>query len=235
MPTRSTSVVLTLVFCFSTLVTAVSTAQQPAAPQQPTAPPSTAPAPKPGGTPAPVQPPVAGQPPATKTPDGGVPLPPGYLIGTEDTLSINFWREKEMSADVVVRPDGKISLPLLNDVQAAGLTPDQLREQLVKAAAKFVADANATVVVKEIRSRNVYITGQVTKGGAFPLIGDMTVLQLIALAGGLLEYADSKNIVLTRNENGTPKYYKFNYKDVMKGKNVQQNLVLKPGDTVIVP
>jgi polysaccharide biosynthesis/export protein len=235
MTIRSTSVVLTLVFCSSTLATAISAAQQPAAPQQPTAPPSTAPAPKPGGTPAPVQPPAAGQPPATKPSDGGVPLPPGYVIGTEDTLSINFWREKEMSADVVVRPDGKISLPLLNDIQAAGLTPDQLREQLVKAATKFVADANATVVVKEIRSRNVYITGMVTKGGAFPLIGDMTVLQLIALAGGLLEYADSKNIVLTRNENGTPKYYKFNYKDVMKGKNVQQNLILKPGDTVIVP
>jgi polysaccharide export outer membrane protein len=140
-----------------------------------------------------------------------------------------------MSADVVVRPDGKISLPLLNDIQAAGLTPDQLREQLVKAATRFVADANATVVVKEIKSRNAYITGQVTKPGAYPILGQMTVLQLIAMAGGLLEYADSKNIVVMQNEGGTPKYSKFNYKDVTKGKNTQQNLVLKPGDTVIVP
>jgi polysaccharide biosynthesis/export protein len=243
MTIRSTSVLLTLVLCFYTVAAPAAQqtpAQQPTAPP-PTAPPATSPAPqppapKPGTPPATVQPPTAGQqPPATKTADGGVPLPPGYVIGTEDALSINFWREKEMSADVVVRPDGKISLPLLNDIQAAGLTPDQLREQLVKAATKFVADANATVVVKEIKSRNVYITGQVTKGGSFALTGDMTILQLIALAGGLLEYADSKNIVLTRNENGAPKYYKFNYKDVMKGKNVQQNLVLKPGDTVIVP
>jgi polysaccharide export outer membrane protein len=150
-------------------------------------------------------------------------------------LIVNFWREKEMSAEVVVRPDGKISLPLLNDIQAKGLTPDQLREQLVKSATRFVADANATVVVKEIKSRNVFITGQVTKGGTYPLSGELTILQLIALAGGLLEYADQKNIVLMRQENGGTKYYKFNYKEVVKQKNVQQNLVLKPGDTVIVP
>jgi polysaccharide export outer membrane protein len=233
MKTRCASVLLTIVLV--TLAAAgTPAAQQVPAPQPPATPPA---APRPGTPPATGKPPVQApaQPSTAKSTDGGVPLPPGYVIGTEDTLSINFWREKEMSADVVVRPDGKISLPLLNDIQAAGLTPDQLREQLVKAATKFVADANATVVVKEIRSRNVFITGQVTKGGTFALTGEMTILQLIALAGGLLEYADSKNIVLTRNENGAPKYYKFNYKDVMKGKNVQQNLVLKPGDTVIVP
>ena len=117
-------------------------------------------------------------------------------------LSIVFWRDKDMSADVVVRPDGKISLPLLNDVQAAGLTPDQLRDQLTKAAAKFVEEPNATVVVKEIHSRKVFITGNVAKAGTYPLTGDMTVLQLIAVAGGLLEYADSKNIVVMRTEDG---------------------------------
>jgi polysaccharide export outer membrane protein len=158
-----------------------------------------------------------------------------YVIGPEDVLDIAVWDNTELTRSVPVRPDGKISLPLLNDIQAAGLTPDQLREQLVKAATKFVADANATVVVKEIKSRNVYITGQVTKPGAYPIIGQMNVLQLIAMAGGLIEYADSKNIVVMRNENGAPKYTKFNYKDVMKGKNTEQNLVLKPGDTVIVP
>ena len=231
MMTRYTSVFATIVFCTLTAVERPA-AQQAPAPQLPATPPATA---RPSGPTAPAQPPATSAPAATRPTDGGVPLPAGYVIGTEDSLSINFWREKEMSAEVVVRPDGKISLPLLNDIQAAGLTPDQLREQLVKAATKFVAVANATVVVKEIKSRNVYITGQVTKPGAYPIIGQMNVLQLIAMAGGLIEYADSKNIVVMRNENGAPKYTKFNYKDVMKGKNTEQNLVLKPGDTVIVP
>ncbi len=236
MMTRYASVFATIVFCTLTAVERPAAQQapapQPPAPQPPATPPATA---RPSGPTAPAQPPATAAPAASKPTDGGVPLPAGYVIGTEDTLIVNFWREKEMSAEVVVRPDGKISLPLLNDIQAAGLTPDQLREQLVKAAAKFVADANATVVVKEIKSRNVYITGQVTKPGAYPIIGQMNVLQLIAMAGGLVEYADSKNIVVMRNENGAPKYTKFNYKDVMKGKNTDQNLVLKPGDTVIVP
>jgi polysaccharide export outer membrane protein len=227
--------VLTVALCG--LVVASAAAQTPPAPQTPAPqPPQTArPAP---ATPAPVQQPPAPAPTAG-APDAqaaaGVPLPPGYIIGVQDVLNVNFWREKEMSGDVVVRPDGKISLPLLNDIQAAGLTPDQLREQLVKAATKFVADANATVVVREIHSRNVYITGQVAKPSTYSLTGDMNVLQLIALAGGLLEYADSKNIVIMRQENGKTQYYKFNYKDVVKQKDVKQNLVLKPGDTVIVP
>src|SRR6476469_9776300 len=231
MMTRYSSVFATIVFCILTSVERPA-AQQTPAPQPPATPPATA---------RPAQPPSTAQPPATsptaapKSTDGGVSLPAGYIIGTEDSLSINFWREKEMSADVVVRPDGKISLPLLNDIQAAGLTPDQLREQLVKAATKFVADANATVVVKDIKSRNVYTTGQVAKPSTYPLNGDMNVLQLIALAGGLLEYADSKNIVIMRQEHGTTQYYKFNYKDVVKQKDVKQNVVLKPGDTIIVP
>ena len=187
---------------------------------------------------------AAQQPPAT--PNGvsspsapapaGVTLPSGYVIGSDDVLTIVFWRDKEMSADVVVRPDGLISLPLLNDVKAAGLTPDQLRSDLEKASAKFIkGEPSVTVVVKTINSRKVYITGNVIKGGEFPLNGNMTVLQLIALAGGLQEYADSKNIVVTRRENGKDSYFKFNYKDVMKQKHVEQNIALKPGDTVIVP
>jgi polysaccharide export outer membrane protein len=162
-------------------------------------------------------------------------LPAGYVIGPEDVLSIVFWRDKEMSADVVVRPDGKISLPLLNDVGAAGYTPEELRAQLVKAASKFLEDPNATVVVKEINSRKVFVTGQVGKAGSYPLIGEMNVLQMIAHVGGLLEYADAKNIVVVRTENGQERRFKFNYKDVVKGKNVAQNIVLKPGDTIIVP
>jgi polysaccharide biosynthesis/export protein len=187
--------------------------------------------------PAGAQQPAAAQPAGASVASGGtsVVLPPGYVIGAEDVLSIVFWRDKDMSADVVVRPDGKISLPLLNDVDAAGLTPDQLRGQLVKAASKFVEDPNATVVVKEIHSRKVFITGNVAKAGTYPLMGDMNVLQLIALAGGLAEYADSKNIMVMRNEGGRQESFKFNYKDVTKQKHVEQNIVLKPGDTVIVP
>ena len=165
----------------------------------------------------------------------GVSLPSGYVIGAEDVLSIVFWQDKDMSADVVVRPDGKISLPLLNDMQAAGFTPDELRANIIKTAAKFVQEPNTTVVVKEIHSRKVYITGMVVKGGTFPLSGAMTVMQAIALAGGLQEYADSKNIVIIRKEKGQERYFKFNYKDVLKQKNVEQNILLKPGDTVVVP
>jgi polysaccharide biosynthesis/export protein len=120
-------------------------------------------------------------------------------------------------------------------MQAAGFTPDELRANIIKAATKFVQEPNTTVVVKEIHSRKVYVTGMVVKGGTFPLSGDMTVMQAIALAGGLQEYADSKNIVIIRKEKGQERYFKFNYKDVLKQKNVEQNILLKPGDTVVVP
>src|SRR5687768_5792349 len=119
-------------------------------------------------------------------------VPVGYLIGAEDVLIIVFWRDKDMSTEVVVRPDGKISLPLLNDIEAAGFTPDELRARLIKAASKYLEDPNATVVVKEIHSRKVYVSGEVAKPGSYPLIGEMNVLQMIAHVGGLLEYADSK-------------------------------------------
>jgi polysaccharide export outer membrane protein len=150
-------------------------------------------------------------------------------------LTVVFWRDKEMSADVVVRPDGRISLPLLQDVEAAGYSPDELRARLVKLAAKYLEEPNATVVVKEIHSRKVFVTGQVGKPGSYPLIGEMNVLQMIAHVGGLLEYADAKNIVVLRHENGNERRFKFNYKDVVKGKSMDQNIRLKPGDTIIVP
>jgi polysaccharide export outer membrane protein len=173
--------------------------------------------------------------PAAGGASAGATLPTGYVIGPDDVLSIVFWRDKDMSADVVVRPDGRISLPLLNDVQAAGITPEELRVQLEKSAAKYIAEPNATVVVKTINSRKVYITGNVLKPGTYPLNGDMSVLQLIAVAGGLQEYADSKKIVVMRKDEGRDQFFSFNYKDVVKQKNVQQNIALKPGDTVVVP
>lgn len=164
-----------------------------------------------------------------------VKLPPGYTIGADDRLAISFWRDKDLSAEVVVRPDGRISLPLLNDVQAAGLTPDQLRERLTQAAGQFVDDPNATVIVKEIHSRRAFVTGNVEKPGMYPLNGPMTVMQLIASAGGLREFVGGKNIVILRREGDRDVRLAFDYQAVLKGRDLQQNIELRPGDTVIVP
>jgi polysaccharide biosynthesis/export protein len=181
-------------------------------------------------------------PPAQSTNGGGpaaakptTTLPADYVIGPNDLLSVVFWREPEMSGQVRVRPDGRISVPLLNDVPAVGLTPDELRRQLEQAAKKYIADPNATVVVVEINSRSVYVVGQVTTPGVYPLNTPMNVLQAIAAAGGLLEFADGEHIVIERNEPGGKARLRFNYSDVIKGKKAEQNVTLKPGDTVIVP
>ena len=171
---------------------------------------------------------------AAVAPSGLVPTD-DYVIGPDDTLSIVFWRDKDMSADVEVRPDGKISLPVLNEVVAAGLTAEQLRARITEAASKFVTDPTVSVVVRGINSRKVFITGMVAKPGDYSIPGRTTVLQLIAMAGGLHEFADAKSITINRFENGHQVSLRFNYKDVSKGKNLKQNIELKPGDTVIVP
>jgi polysaccharide export outer membrane protein len=159
-----------------------------------------------------------------------------YVIGPDDVLSIVFWKDKDLSAEVIVRPDGKVSLPLLNDIQAQGRTPDELRDALKQAAQAFVEDPNPTVMVKEIKSRRVFITGQVEKPGPYPLTAEITVLQLIAMAGGMREFADGSNITIIRKaENGRAEILPFNYRDVLKRKNLTQNVQLKPGDTVVVP
>ena len=125
---------------------------------------------------------------------------PTIVIGVEDVLSVVFWKEKDLSAEVVVRPDGKISLPMLNDVQAVGLTPEQLADVVAKAAPKYVRDPGATVMVKAIRSRKVYVIGEVAKPGTFPLASEMNVLQAIAEAGGFLEHANKGDVVIVRTE-----------------------------------
>ena len=163
-----------------------------------------------------------------------VTLPTDYVIGVEDVLNVVFWREKDLSAEVVVRPDGKISLPMLNDVPAVGLTPEQLAANVAKAATKYVRDPGATVIVKEVRSRKVYVIGQVTKPGAFVLGSEMNVLQAIAQAGGFLEDAKKGDIVIVRIENGAEKRFKFDYNEVVRGKNTQQNIKLLSGDTILV-
>ena len=186
--------------------------------------------------------PAATQQPAPTPPVGGAPaakaagtsLPRDYVIGPEDSLTVIFWRDKELSSEVIVRPDGKISLPLLNDVQAAGLTPEQLKKSLEEAAAKYVEDPNATVIVREVRSRKVYVVGEVASPGTVVLMSEMNVLQLIAAVGGLLEHADRKNIAIVRQVDGQERRFKFNYSDVVKGKQPQQNILLQPGDMVVV-
>jgi polysaccharide export outer membrane protein len=158
-----------------------------------------------------------------------------YVIGPDDQLSIVFWREKDMTTDVVVRPDGRISLPLLNEVIAGGRTPDQLREAISAAAEKYFEDPTVAVIVKQINSRKVFITGQVEKPGPYLLTGQTTVLQLIAMAGGLTEFAEDKRIVVMRTDAGRPASLAFNYRDVLNRKNLAQNIELRPGDTVVVP
>ena len=162
-------------------------------------------------------------------------VPAEYVIGPEDVLGINFWREAEMTGDVTVRPDGRVTLPLLGEINAAGLTPDALRQRITEAANKLFEDPSVTVTVRQINSRKVYITGNVTTPGAHALTGERTVLQVIALAGGLTEFADRKNISVVRIEGGKQQIFKVNYNEVSKGKHLEQNIVLKPGDTIVVP
>jgi polysaccharide export outer membrane protein len=158
--------------------------------------------------------------------------PPDYVIGADDVLSIVFWKESDISGRVRVRPDGKISLPLLGEVEAAGLTPDTLRQQLETVARPFFADISATVMVNEVNSRRVFVTGAVGRPGAFPLNGRMTVLQALALAGGFTESADKEHVEVLGMDDARPGRLRFNYKTVLDGK--APDVALKPGDTVVV-
>ena len=158
-----------------------------------------------------------------------------YTVGVGDVLNIVFWRNMELSGEVVVRPDGKITVPLVKDVNAVGLTPAQLQTELETAAKRFIQEPDVTVSVRTINSRKVYITGNVVRPAAYPLHGPTTVLQFIAQAGGVLEFAKSDEIVVMRTENGKASSFKFNYGEVKRAKNLAQNIELKPGDTVIVP
>jgi polysaccharide export outer membrane protein len=179
--------------------------------------------------------------PATAThpaPPSGVDVPPGYVIGIQDEFDVIVWKDKDMSAEkVVVRPDGKISLPLVNDVDAVGLTVEQLRSRITEAASKYVTEPEISVVVKGINSRRVSITGQVAKPSQYALLTRMTVVELISMAGGVAEYANKKNIRITRVENGKTVSLPFNYKEFLQGKAkaLAQNIELKPGDIVTVP
>ncbi len=157
-----------------------------------------------------------------------------YVIGADDTLHISVWKEPDLTATLPVRPDGKISLPLLNDVPAAGLTPLQLGASITEKLKKYISDPHVTVVVTAMNSRRIFVTGEVAHTGAMPLLPNMTMLQVLSSAG-FTQFANVKNIYLLRTENGKQVKLPFNYKEVVKGNHPEQNIMLKPGDTVVVP
>ena len=157
-----------------------------------------------------------------------------YLIGPDDTLHVAVWKEPDLTATLPVRPDGKISMPLLNDVQAAGLTPMQLADSLTEKLKKYVTDPRVTVVVTAMNSQRIYVLGEVLHTGAMPLTPDMTVLQALATAG-FTQFANTKGIYVLREQNGKQQKIPVNYKQLIKGNSAAQNIALKPGDTIVVP
>jgi len=173
-------------------------------------------------------------------PGGGAEPPsatndPHYLIGAQDVLDVSVWKEPELSRPVPVRPDGKISLPLLNDVQAAGLTPTQLAAEITTGLNKYMTNPQVTVIVSQINSQRIYILGEVARAGAYVLLPGMTVLQALSNAGGFTPFSNVKNVYLLRQGNGKQQKYFFNYKEVISGKKTEQNIELKAGDTIVVP
>lgn len=159
-----------------------------------------------------------------------------YIIGDTDVLSINVWKEPDVSKTVPVRSDGKISLPLAGEVQASGQTPLQLEKVLAAKLQNFISEPEVTVIVTQINSQKFNILGMVNKAGTFPLTSSLTVLDAIALSGGFRDFAKQKSIyILRKNPNGEESRLPFNYKEVIKGKNMQQNIKVQPGDTIVVP
>jgi len=158
-----------------------------------------------------------------------------YKIGPQDLLRIDVWKEPDISRSIPVRPDGKISLPLLNDIQAAGLTSMELAGVIREGLTKYITSPQVTVTVTEINSRRVYCNGEVLKPGALSLLPNMTALQAISSCGGFTQFAKIKGIYILRNENGKQKQYPFNYKEVVKGKRPEDNILLQPGDVIVVP
>ena len=159
---------------------------------------------------------------------------PSYVIGADDVLLVSVWKEPDLTTTLPVRPDGNISLPLLNDVVAAGLSPTQLAASITEKLKRFVADPRVTVVITQINSQKIYVTGEVQHTGAIQLLPNMTVLQALADAG-FTQFANTKGIYVLRAENGKQQKIPVNYKRLVKGQAMEQNIILKPGDTIIVP
>ncbi len=162
----------------------------------------------------------------------GAPVDPkAYIIGPEDILSVRVWREPENSGTFVVRPDGKIAIPLIGEIQAAGLTPERLRANVAEGLQRILTHPEVTVIVDKVNSKKYYIQGEINKPGAYPLVVPMTVLEALVNAGGFRDFANTKKITILR---GT-QTFKFNYKEVSKGKKMDQNIQLQPGDQIFVP
>jgi polysaccharide biosynthesis/export protein len=159
---------------------------------------------------------------------------PSYAIGADDVLLVSVWKEPDLTMTLPVRPDGNISLPLLSDVPAAGLTPTQLAASITEKLRKYVADPRVTVIVTQINSQKVYVTGEVQHTGAIPLLPNMTVLQALADAG-FTQFANTKGIYVLRTQSGQQQKIAVNYKRLVKGQGIDQNVILKPGDTIVVP
>lgn len=157
-----------------------------------------------------------------------------YVIGADDQLKISVWKEPDLTETLPVRPDGKISMPLLGDLMAAGMTPTELGDSIRDKLKKYIADPRVTVVVTAMNSRRIFVSGEVLHTGPMPLLPHMTMLQALSQAG-FTQFANVKGIYLLRMENGKQQKLPFNYKDVIKGNHPEQNIVLRPGDTVVVP
>ena len=179
-------------------------------------------------------PPAGAEPKNTSPPTtsaGGAPLDPtAYIIGAEDVLNVSVWHEAELTRQVVVRPDGKITMPLIQEIQAADLTPEQLKKGLVEALLKYINNPDVTVMVQDVRSKKYYIDGEVSRSGWFPLVTPTTVLEALSNAGGFKEFANQKKIRILRHG----AILKFNYKEVTNGKHMEQNIYLENGDHIIV-
>ena len=159
-----------------------------------------------------------------------------FLIGNDDVLAINVWKEPDISRSIPVRSDGKISLPLVGEVQAAGITPLKLEQEIAARLKNYIAEPEVTVIVQQVNSQKFNILGQVNRPGSYPLATSPTVLDAIAVAGGFRDFAKQKAIyVLRQNPDGTQSRMPFNYKDVVKGHNPAQNVKLQPRDTIVVP
>lgn len=160
---------------------------------------------------------------------------PEYVVGEGDALHIDVWQEPEVSQNVVVRPDGKVSLPLVNEVKVSGMTPLEIQGVVAEKLKTFVNQPKVTVTVTEVHSRKAFITGEVAHPGEYSLNTQVTVLQLIAQSGGFTPFAKTENIMILRVSDGKEQRLKFKYKEVLHGKNTDQNIALEPGDTVVVP
>ena len=162
--------------------------------------------------------------------------PNGYVLGAEDVVNVNVWKEPDVTRTVSIRPDGMISLPLIGEVKAGGLTPVELEGQLKVSLAKYIASPEVTVIVESAKSHKFNVVGEVAKPGTYDLNTSVTVLDAIATAGGLKDFAKSKQIyILRKNADGSDQKLPFNYKDVIKGRHSEQNIALLPHDTVVVP